>query len=309
MGQELHGGRWSLSDRSTRRPAHVDVDISSDRSTARVSVRATLAGRTATLHHHLDAGDPTIVTRTEMRAPSRRTVTLVARQAAPVAGVSMHQPGGMVERPLRRWYDPTYWPLHSFATNHSAPGDDRQGRLAVATATPTGIHLEPDGTIEVVVARTAVKEVAFGVVPVMAPAWGRRWGTQSAVVVLGWHEPDDRSIAVSLGRRLACLADRAAGRPTVAFPVEVDDPDVEIIAVKPADRGDGAIVRIRDWASSGTLRHVLLSLTSAVDVDIASAHLSDSRERDTAPLLVHSAGVDVPIAGHITTVRISTSRR
>ena len=62
--------------------------------------------------------------------------------------------------------------------------------LAIATATPTRLHVEADGTTEVIVAGTAVKEIAFRIIPVMTPAWGRAWGRLDAVVVFGWHDPD-----------------------------------------------------------------------------------------------------------------------
>ncbi|MFV0317218.1 MAG: hypothetical protein ACK5O2_09700, partial [Microthrixaceae bacterium] len=159
MGQELNGGRWSLAERTSRHPATLDVQIAGDVAT--VTVHATLEGRPVTLVHTLTAADPTITTHTTVRARARRTVTLVARHTARSESVSMHQPGAMITRPLRRWYDPTFWPLHTFASLSTPPGVNHhpgtgEGRhLAVATATPTGLHVEPDGTTEVVVARTA----------------------------------------------------------------------------------------------------------------------------------------------------------
>ncbi len=317
LGNEFYGGHWSLTDASTQHPATIRVDHDGD--VAHVHVRATVAGRTSSLHHTIRSGDPTIVTRSSVDVPNRRTVTLVVHQRATTSGITMHQPGGVVERPLRRWYEPTYWPLHSFAVTQVDPSGP--AGLAIATATPSGLHVEADGTTEVIVARTAVKEIAFRVIPVMAPAWGRAWEPQDAVVVFGWHDPDrHRSTdlhgstdlhrsAVGFGRRLAAIADRAVGHMTPRWPVDVSDPEVEIAAVKPADRGDGIVVRLRNWGASATPRTVTVSLREDLGADILEAHVADSRERDLSRLTFTPLGVEVPIRCHLTTLRLLTRQR
>lgn len=185
-------------------------------------------------------------------------------------------------------------------------GTARRSQLVVAAATPTGVHVEADGTTEVIVARTAVKEIAFHVVPVMAPAWGRRWGTQSAVVAFGWHDPDDTQTSVALGRRLSLAADHAAGLLDRTSVVIVEDPDIDVVAVKAADRGSGTIVRLRDWAPPQTDRRVVLALHPRTAAGITAAHLADSRERDLATIAVIDGALSVPITGHLTTVRLIT---
>lgn len=313
LGNELHGGRWSLSDRSTDHPATIQVDH--DGGVAQVHVRTRLAGRSSLLQHTIRSGDPAIVTRSSVDVPNRRTVTLAVHQRAAPARVTMHQPGGVVERPLSRYYEPTYWPLHSFAVTRPVSSD--RSALAVATASPTGLHVDAGGITEVVVARTAVKEVAFRVVPVMAPAWGLSWESQDAVVAWGWHDADtdadadaDRSrSAVGVGRHLASVVDRSVGHGAPSRPVHVSDLDVEIAAVKPADRGAGTIVRLRSWASPSVPRTVSVLLNEHLDVDLVAAWLTDSRERDLCTLDVAPRGLGVPIDGHLTTVRLATRPR
>lgn len=305
MGQELHGGRWSLADRSSRHHATVAVDV--DGAVASVNVRGIVDGRVVTLHHTLRADDPSIVTTTSLHARARRTVTLVVRPSTTAAGVTMHQPGGVVRRPLRRWYEPTFWPLHSFASADGAdsPTAAATQPLVVATASPTALHVSSDGSIEMVAARTAIKEIAFGVVPVMAPAWGTRWGHQEAAFACGWAEPSSSAI-VERGRQLTRLVDESVGRPTPAFPVVVDDPGIEVTTVKVADRGDGVIVRLRDWTEGPRSNgHVSLALRTGLGGTITEAHLVDTRERDLATLRVDGGRVGVPITRTLTTVRLS----
>ncbi len=310
MGQELHGGRWAEADRTGRHPADIEVEILA--GTAHLTVRTTLDRRPVTLRHLLRPEAPTVVTRTSVPAPARRTVTLVTRPPGPATSVTMHQPGGVVARPLRRWYDPTFWPLHSFASTVAGREGQPPGGVVVATATPTGVHVAPDGTVEVVVARTAVKEVAFGVVPVMAPAWGLRWGPQQAVVAVGWPRSAGPAAALALGRRLTGVVDEVAGRPRPDLPVRVEGAagaDLEVVALKPADRGEGTIVRLRDWALDGGGRTVMLAVDPVLGIEVEAAVLVDSLERDGSPLAVVGPRVEVPIVGHLTSVRLLTRPR
>ncbi len=308
LGNELHGGHWSLADRSTRHAATIQVDRRDD--AVRVHVHVPLAGRTSSLRHTIRSGDPTIVTESSVDVPNRRTVTLAVHHRSTVEGVTMHQPGGVVDRPLHRWYEPTYWPLHSFAVARIHPSDPAPpGALAIATASPTGLHVDADGTAEVVVARTAVKEIAFGVVPVMAPAWGLAWGRQEAVVAWGWHDPERHRSTVDLGRDVAAIADCAIGHRTPRWPVHLRDHDVEITAVKPAHRGEGTIIRLRNWASSNPSRPVTVALDDHLGAHLVGARLTDSRERDLGDLPVDPHELEVPVTHHLTTVRLLTTRR
>lgn len=310
MGHELYGGSWALRDLSSRHPAKVVVSV--DGTAAHITTHVRVDGFTASLHHIVQADSAAIVTRTSMHPPTRRTVTLVVRGRTSAASLAMHQPGGMVNRPLRRWYDPTFWPLHSFASVHGDRDAAQPADVVVSTASPTALHVAANGVSELVVARTAVKELAFGVVPVLAPAWGLRWMRQRAVVAHSWPAISGSEgpavSAVDEGRRLARLVDREGGRPDPGFPVVVDDPGVDVIAVKPAHRGDGTIVRLRNW--SMVPRTTWLRLHPDHDAaGLVAAHLTDSRERDLEELAVTADGVEVPLASHLTTIRLATKPR
>ncbi|MGB3410690.1 MAG: hypothetical protein WBA45_05790 [Microthrixaceae bacterium] len=333
MGQELHGGTWRLSDDSSRHRASVTVKRHGDIAT--MKVRPVIEGRPVAVEISVDLRDPdgpTFMVRTAINAVRRRTVTLAVTQQvrqSPPSRILMHQPGTMVDRPIKRFYEPTFWPLHSFAatgTGHEAI----PRRLVLATATPTGLHQGRDGTVEVVVARTAVKEIAFGVVPVMAPAWGLRWGEQSSLLAFRWTYDEERSV-VRRGRILWSLVDAAAGRHRPPLTIEIvdtaeadDDParldEVEILAVKPADRGPGIIVRVRDWGAiaiegrpesqSGSRPGgwpITLRLTDSLVGEIVSASLVDGRERDLAPLEHDPRGLRFTPTGHLSSIRLELS--
>lgn len=297
LGQEIFGGRWSLADDSSHHPATIQAELTDDG--ARVEVRARCDDHDVVLTHTLRAQDATIVTVTSVHPRRRRSITLVIRPRDAASSITMDQPGGVVRRPLRRFYEPTFWPLHSFLFTN--PGDGTG--VALATASPTGVHVDDDGTTEVLVARAPFKELAFGVVPVMAPAWGWRRSTQTAAFAWSLETEQDP-------RRLTGIVDAAVGRPVPIWPVSLDDPDVEVVAVKRAHRGDGVIVRLRDWTGASASRSGVAGRSvhlrwSDPARRIERAWLADALERDRAPLDVSRDGaVEVPRSAHVVSVRV-----
>lgn len=303
MGHEFRGGHWATGDCTTRHPARITA--TSDADAVRVSIRGKLDDRSTEIVAEFSAHDAVVRVCTSVAAPDRRTVTLAIHQRSPIAGLVMHQPGGVVTRPLQRWYQPTFWPLHSFATAMPAcsTGAPEAG-LSVAVAVPTALHANPGGSVEIVAARTATKELAFGFVPVLAPAKGRERGPQVADIALLWLDQPDLAAVIAIGRELSARVDRAAGRRTPAWWIETDDPLVEVIAVKPADRGDGIIVRLRNWAAGGSPRPVVLSLATGGEAEICAARRADSRERDLDVLPVSDGVVRLETDRYLTTVRL-----
>lgn len=304
MGHELRGGQWRLADRSTDHRAEVSVEEHPDGDGVEVTLHATLDDRPARIVVRLGTATPSLMVHTTVTPPARRTVTMAVERSGPVDRLVMHQPGGLVTRDLSRWYRPTFWPLHSFAALTS-PDVDPEG-FTVATTIPTAMHASRDGAVEVAVARTAVKEVAYGVVPVLAPAWRRGRAPQSAHVAFGWAGRHNSSDAPPFGLLLRRLLDRTVGPGDPDWAVCVDDPLVEVTTVKPADRGHGTIIRLRSWAGPGATRRASLTLRPDVPARIAGAWRADSRERDIEVLGVDGGSVSLEMASHLATVRITT---
>lgn len=298
MGNEYPGGRWTVADASDRHPALVTV-LRTDAG-ARVAVRSTLDGRPAATTLDLSADGSEVVVRTAVAPRLRRTVTLGWAPVAEPTGLQMHQPGGIVARPLHRRFTPTFWPLHSWA---ALTGDPALPSLVVATSVPTALHVS-ETLLECVVARNAPKELAYGVVPLLAPAIGLERGTHRAELAFG-SSPVDLTAQIATGRTLWEQVDRAAGRRRPEWVVEVDDELVEIIAVKPADRGPGTIVRLRSWMLRGARKTIRLTAAPSAGATIGSAWRTDARERDLEPLAVSDGIVTLDLATTFTTVRVT----
>ena len=61
---------------------------------------------------------------------------------------------------------------------------------------------------------------------------------------------------------------------------------VEVIAVKPADRGTGIVVRLRNWGAGGPPRTIAIFRGENVRGEIKDAWRADSNERDLNALPV-----------------------
>ena len=300
MGHEFPGGRWRPVDATADHPATVTATRTD--TGVRVVVDAVLEHRSVVLVVDFPDRTPAVVVDSRVASRLRRTVTLVWRGVAGADGIVMHQPGGVVTRPLQRRYVPTFWPLHSWAVTTPA-GLPTTASLAVATAVPTALHVHPGGTTDVVIARTAPRELAWGVVPLLGPAMGHERGVASAQIAFGWHE--QVTMAHRTGRRLQALADGVAGRRVPAWAVTVDDDDTEVLSVKPADRGEGVVVRLRSWGAPGEgTRQARIALDPSVHAVVTRAWRCDSNERDLAPLPVVDGAVIVDIDRHLTSVRV-----
>ncbi|HET8930792.1 MAG TPA: hypothetical protein VFN21_09065 [Acidimicrobiales bacterium] len=305
MGFEFPGGRWQPVDATADHPAAVTA--TRDAAGVRVVIDAVLERRPAQLVVDFPDDAPSVVVAASITPRRRRTVTLSWRGTAPIAGLEMHQPGGVVTRALHKRFEPTFWPLHSWAVvspvDTGAPGTGTTAAApspAIATAVPTAVHAWPNGTTETVVARTAPRELAWGVVPLLGPAMGHERGIQTAHLAFGWHARTEQFHRT--GRQLQDLADRAAGRVPPTWPVTIDDPDRDVLSVKPADRGEGIIVRLRNWEVTRPVQ--TLRLGFGADHPVTGASRCDSNERDLAVLRVTDGHAEVPLDAHLISVRL-----
>ena len=130
--------------------------------------------------------------------------------------------GGLRRRPRTKLYAPTFWPAHSYV---------EAGALNLRLDAPTGVSAGNDGTFEWIVARHATKEVAFGILPVLAhPVGGTVSASQSHVVHIG------------VGKR------EWTRHPWVLC----SDPQVRVGAVKLAANREGTIIRLHADRSPST---------------------------------------------------------
>ncbi|HEY77011.1 MAG TPA: hypothetical protein G4O00_12715 [Thermoflexia bacterium] len=306
MGYEFAGGIWRESRRASRRPARVRV---LEREGAlEIMICSELEGETFRRRMWLDEGSPVIHFRVEGRAAEGRTV--VARFATTIAArtLLMDTPGGVVTRPLTRIYDPTFWPLHRFVwlqDEHTGWG------LAVFQPLPGAVSYRPDGRLELVAMRNAVRERILGLIPIPAhPASGHereRYACEYALLFTTRGGEDESKI-----HTLAHAMDNSPWddprsktlRTLARSVVTTGTPDVWVAAVKPASRGKGTIVRLNGFVGPGSP-----VVVASPYFTVTAAWLSDARERDIEPLEVHDGTVRVTMPGTIATIRLELTAK
>jgi hypothetical protein len=178
--------------------------------------------------------------------------------------------------------------------------------VALCQRLPGAFACRADGDIEAIAIRNATRERAFGFVPMLGmPATGHErsaYGFDYAVVWTeqgDWRENNILGAAHDMWPALARDRDLWVVSEYMADRVTTDCPDVDVAAVKYADRGDGVVVRLRTGAR--------VSAPVAVRVrgrPVTAAFECDARERDLAPVVVRDGAAMLAIDGPIITVRL-----
>ena len=303
MGYEFAGGKWKESARDRRNP--VPIKVIEREGGLELSSKVELDGESFTHRLFINNTSPLIFGRVVGKAAQGHTVTVRLNTGIHTNNFWMDTPGGMVQRPPERIYHPTYWPLHRFV---HIQAEDGRG-LAVFQAFPGAISYQPDGRLDLVAARNATKEKAFGFISIPGnPASGHEresytfdyallftekgnWQENNLAAHLRtfytspWSEEKDRSLQIAAESILT-----------------TNIPDVWVAAIKPASHGEGIIVRLNALTTPKV--PVLLS---APELQVTQAFLCDARERDIHPLTVQNNATEVRMTGTVATVRLISS--
>jgi hypothetical protein len=301
MGYEFRGGTWKEDSRASDDRAPVEVQ--GWNGGLDVSWTSTFWGETVQRRMWLGAASTRIFFRVIGRAPWRRTLTVRFSTGITAGELVMDTPGGVVARPLERLYSPTFWPFQRFVHIR----DRARGRgLAIFQRLPGAVSCRPDGTIELVALRNAVKERAYGLFPLTGnPAKGFEklshtyelaveftqdgdWLSNDLPAKAYAHEPYPWDDPVLSERRALGVSQ-----------VVVDRPDVWVLASKPASRGEGRILRL--YTLTGVGQAVGVRVNHA---RVQEAFLCDARERDLQPLEVRDGSVRLRMPGTIASVRL-----
>lgn len=288
MGMEFAGGKWKESQKASSR--FTEVEIFERGSEIEALSRVELDGAIFTRRMWVSSVAPVLRCRVEGMAPEKYSVTLRLETGLQAKLLAMDAPGGIVERPLSRFYNPTFWPLHGFM--HTTCDESGRG-LAVIQPYPGAVSCTEDGRVELVAMRNAVKETVLGFIGIPGnPAAGHEREPYEFDYTLvftgsgGWRENGIHRMVYHSIRDSA---------------VTTDSPDVTVIAVKRASRGEGVILRL----------YAPFPLESDIAVDVSSlgpgtgrAFLCDVRERDIEPLEVLDGKVHLNMMGSVATLRL-----
>ncbi|HUT19732.1 MAG TPA: hypothetical protein VM366_11285 [Anaerolineae bacterium] len=302
MGHEYLGGSFREVSRASTQPAEIQVTECEDGLL--VSSVIELNGESYRRALWASSNSPALHLMVEGRAPARHTVAVRIAPGTETTELTMDAPGGTVVRPLRRVYAPTFWPMHRWL--HLV--DDTTGHgFAMWQALPGAISYDVSGELCAVAVRNATRERVFGLLPILGnPATAHEREAYRFDCALMFTEQGDwqqNLIPMVFGRTVppwrpgqaVSLQRYAAGAVTV------DRADVEVIAAKPASRGEGTVIRL--YAPTPPLGVLTVRCPGR---SIRRAYLCDARERDLEPLPVTVGAVHLTMAGTVATLRILT---
>lgn len=303
MGHEFRGGKLKESARASDRQARLQVR--EHEGCLEIECVTDLDGETVRRLLLFRDDSPMIRLRVEGRAAEGRTVT--ARFATGVAAtkLTMDASGGTITRPLKRFYDPTFWPLQSFA--HIRDDAGGQG-VALCLGMPGAMSCGPDGQLEAIVLRNAVRERAYGLMPFLGlPVSGHERSVHALEYSIvftpsgDWQDASVPLVARSVLDSPWETAGRAELRVLAESVVTTDRADIVVAAVKPASRGEGIVARLLTLNPAGSPVAI-----SVLDRTVKAAFLCDARERDLGPLQIRANTVRLNMPGTIATVRLLT---
>jgi hypothetical protein len=242
---------------------------------------------------------PIVRMKIEGSARSRRTVCCRFSTIIQSEKLTMDISSGVIERPVMRHYDPTFWAFRSFV--HCRDDASAIG-AAVYMNVPNTISSNGRGDLEWIAIRNAKKERAFGFLPVIAhPASGPDPAVQTleyALRVTPSGDWRDNRLPIEMQALYGDDGSVRDNRQADTFLI-IDHEGVVVLALKPADRGAGFVVRL--FSPVPSVKHVALSFEGR---DIKMAMLCDGRERDSEELPLRDGRALIPLHGGIVSVRL-----
>ena len=315
MGYEFRGGTFARNARASA--AANPLEVCQDGDALRVTCSAELGSEVIRRSLWFRYDSPVIRGQIEGRAPKDTTVTLRFGTGLAPDQLTMGEPGGVAQRPLRRYYDPTFWPMQQFV--HVRDTETDRG-VAVLLEMPSAVACQPDGCLELVALRNATRERAWGIIPIPGnPASGYERETYVFdygvfFTALGdWRANALPSLAHQFDKDLWRVRGCSQLIEAAHDLVQVNPDSVLASAFKPASRGEGLVVRLintlpmRTGQDSvqpppeGLRPSVTLALAGRA---IKAAYLCDARERDLRPLDVVDDEVHLTMTSTIATIRL-----
>ena len=314
MGHEFAGGRFRPLDRAGLHP--VDLDVAElDDGGIEVVADGRLDGRPFRRRVIVDPAEAVLRVDLETTLSDRRTVTTTVTLPTPAGRLVTDVPGGVVTRPARRRFDPTFWAVQTFAhvpgPDPGGPGEGAGG-TAIFLGMPGALALRPAGgpggrgLVEVVAARNAWGETAYGFLPLpaqparghdpgphpfamaVAPTGGEDW--RAADLVTRGVEEARRGRLTGPERRLARAADAV---------VTTDHDQVRVLAATGRAVAPGMVARLSSVAPSAVTVRVAWP-----GVPLAAAARCDGRERDLRAVAVDGEAATLTVDPGLTSVRL-----
>jgi len=301
MGFEFAGGIWKESMKASIYSENTQIK---EHSNGLEIIGTVKLNGEAIVHRMWFVNDsPVIYCRSEGMAAKKHSVTVRFKTSIFANSLAMDSPGGVVVRPPKRIYNPTFWPYQSFV---HLQDDSTEHGIAFLAPLPGAISYQPDGQIELVAMRNATKEKIFGFIAIPGnPAHGHERESYTFEYAFlftqkgDWRDNKIHLKAHSIGTNPWSSSIDTCMSKLADSIVTTNTPDVWVAAVKPASRGKGIIVRLNAYSLSRSRVQVV-----AHHFTVKKAFLCDVRERDIKSLEVINGNVQFEMLGTVTTIRL-----
>ena len=301
MGNEFPGGTYRIASRISQSPARLQARLVG--GCLEVTCTALIDGLPVTRRLWVGCSLPGLHFQVEGVAAEGHTLAVRFKTGLEAQALVMDEPGGVVQRPVMRHYQPTYWPVHNFVQVEN---------LAFLRGTPGGCAWLGDGSFELVSHRNAPQETAWGFLkfpgmPVKGHEASNSCLDYGVLFLPGgdWRENrlfQQRREVLQLGLEEPTLEQQWVALVKTAFHVQPET--VQVLALKPAGQGSGVVLRIFAPGTAGEVIRI-----TPLEKRVETAWLCDARERRLAPLEIQDGVILLSMPGAIATIWILGSER
>ncbi len=304
MGQELSGGKFQQIARAGDQKAEITVK---EGQNLVITVSSILEGREFKRSLYFQPDQPMVRMKVEGSVNKKRTATVVFRTLVRPGKFIQELPYGIIERPLNKLYQPTFWAVKNWVDLVDASG---QFGVNLALTAPAAVHAGPDGILEAITLRWAPQEKVKGMPLILSfPAKGSDPDRHEFDYAF-WPHNQDSWLKQGVFRQSRDLflfnqTISSEGVPgqfryfllSLFDLFKIDRSDVLVTAQKQAESHNGVIVRLFRYNPEPVTVH--LGLT---DNKIQQAFLTDGLERELKPLLIKDGKVELEMPYSLATV-------
>ncbi len=304
MGHELITGKFRELARASEVPA--EINAREKNGILVVTVASELEGRRFLRYVYFRSDEPLVRMKLRGSLNRGRTATVCFRTAVSPGRFIQEVPFGVLERPLKKNFDPTFWAVKNWI---DLVDYSEEFGVNLAIAAPAAVHASESGSLEMIALRYTPQERVLGMPVLSFPAigsdpyehefeygffshghkdWLERSVFSQAQTVLNdsWiapEKPDIQGLALSL--------------------VQTDRKDVVVTSLKKAESGNGVIVRLLRYAPEPvTVRLTYSGHEGSGGRDVKEAFRTDALERVQKPLEVRDGNVELEMPYSLATV-------
>jgi len=291
MGQEISAGQFKQIAKASDFPA--EITAKEENRILEVKISSQLEGKNFSRILYFRADAPEVRMKMTGAVNKKRTATVAFRTYARPGKFIQELPYGMIERPLNKLYEPTFWAVKNWVDIVDSGG---VFGLNLAFSAPGAVHSDKDGMIEMIALRYAPQERVKGIPLLLAfPAIGSDPDEHTFDYAFWSHAQDNWLMTRAFLKAKNLMSEFQLPDS----PVQIDREDIVISALKRAESGTGIIIRLFKYSPEPAIVH--LSIPSK---EPKNAFLTDALERKLRELPIKHDRVELQMNYSLATILV-----